>query len=87
MEDTTTTTETHQRFAVRCPAKAAGYLATMERDVERVGEMEARRLRAAMTGLRAGLRSSFHCLRCGKSLTDPASVTRGLGPDCSSVAT
>ncbi|MDQ3641790.1 MAG: DUF6011 domain-containing protein [Actinomycetota bacterium] len=76
------TTETHRRFAVRCPAKAARYLARMQSDVDRVGELEARRLTAAMAGLRAGLQSSAHCLRCGKSLIDPTSVARGVGPDC-----
>lgn len=80
------TTEMHRRFAVRCPGKAARYLARMQGDVERVGEIEARRLTAAITGLRAGLHASAHCLRCGKSLTDPASVARGIGPDCWAVA-
>ena len=80
------TTETHRRFAVRCPAKAARYLAKMQVDVDRVAELEARRLVAAMAGLKEGLRASAHCSRCGKSLTDPTSVARGVGPDCWAVA-
>ena len=80
------TTETHRRFAIRCPVKAARYLARMQADVEHVGEIEARRLTAAMAGLREGLRASAHCSRCGKSLTDPTSVARGVGPECWAVA-
>lgn len=80
------TTEVHRRFAVRCPAKAARYLARMQVDVGRVGEIEARRLDAAMAGIREGLRASAHCSRCGKGLTDPTSVARGVGPDCWAVA-
>jgi hypothetical protein len=76
------TTETHRRFAIRCPGKAARYLAKMQADVDWVGEIEARRLVAAIAGLQEGLRASAHCSRCGKSLTDPTSVARGVGPDC-----
>ena len=28
------------------------------------------------------LRSTNHCVRCGRTLTDPESVARGLGSDC-----
>lgn len=38
--------------------------------------------RGRVVGYDAGLRSSSSCHRCGRSLKDPVSQRRGVGPDC-----
>jgi uncharacterized protein DUF6011 len=35
-----------------------------------------------LTQMVAGARVSGHCCICGKELTDPTSIERGIGPDC-----
>jgi hypothetical protein len=40
------------------------------------------KLNADPTGIRTMRETSGNCMCCGKALTDPLSMSRGIGPDC-----
>lgn len=69
-----------QAFAEGRPVKAARLLAgiRLRRALNRVADKDE----ARVSGIEAGLRHAKRCLRCGRILTDPDSISRGIGPDC-----
>lgn len=69
-----------QAFAEGRPVKAARLLAgiRLRRALSRVADQDE----ARVSGIEAGLRHAKRCLRCGRTLTDPESISRGIGPDC-----
>lgn len=68
----------YARFTRRHPAHAVEMLARMEASGFNDSGLDW--LRA--TTIRSTLRTLGRCERCGRTLTDPDSVTRGIGPEC-----
>jgi len=74
---------------VRNPGKAAQQLAAKRK---RIAELEAgaparpfedvAEHRKVAARLEQAFRDTGRCQDCGKPLTDPTSVARGIGPDC-----
>jgi hypothetical protein len=62
------------------PAKAAHHLAYIERE-RSLGRATARLEEIAEQRL-AFLRRKRACIVCGRPLTDPTSIDRGVGPEC-----
>ncbi len=68
------------------PAKTAAFVAwhRLRAEAEGIaGHVEAAARHDAMADVVAeALRAEGRCERCGRRLTDPVSVERGVGPDC-----
>lgn len=79
------TFDLYRQLAVDRPLKARRYKASIEETLERttIHDLERARLTEALEGIAAGFADSPVCSRCGRSLTDPESVARGVGPSCS----
>jgi hypothetical protein len=74
----------HRRLAEDRPVKARRYAKSIQDTLKRgVGELETARLRDALRGIEDGLRMhGTVCSTCGRELSDPESIARGVGPDC-----
>lgn len=59
-----------------------------EHNIAKVGELRDRIVAAFADGwfdrIRPEMMLSWHCLLCGKGLTDPISMARFIGPECAS---
>lgn len=67
-----------EKLAHRKPVRAAMTAVAIVRDTPEPSE----RNRAMLDGISAGLLSNGRCLKCGRELSDPDSLARGIGPDC-----
>lgn len=73
-----------QALARRTPAKAAARIPELADDVIRSG-IETHTGAGALgqaEGILANLHAATRCRICGRELSDPLSVKRGIGPDC-----
>lgn len=81
------TFELYKALAEERPAKARRYRLSIQDSLEgTVGDLERARLEEALAGIAAGFAKHPVCDRCGRHLTDPESIARGIGPECARVA-
>lgn len=72
------------QYARKVPTKAAGKAHERLQKSALPGRSDEARIadRAFFDGVMAQLAGQSRCLRCGKKLSDQASIERGLGSDC-----
>lgn len=72
-----------RRFVEKTPTKAARCLPRLAVDAARTTAVRTRAERFGYAeGILEQLTASERCRICGRDLTDPTSVQRGIGPDC-----
>ena len=74
----------YARLAVERPAKARRYAISIQDTLARpnIHSIERERLTEALAGIGSVLAPGTTCSSCGRELTDPESIERGVGPDC-----
>jgi hypothetical protein len=79
-----TTRALYAKLATERPVKAKRYRASMIDTLARpnIHEIERARLTEALRGIADVLGDVVSCVRCGRTLTDPESIERGIGPEC-----
>lgn len=78
------TFDLYRQLAVERPAKAKRYRVSILDTLARpnIHEIERDRLNEALRGIGDVLGDVVSCARCGRTLTDPDSKARGIGPEC-----
>lgn len=83
----TTTVEVRpavRRIVADHPGRAARTIRNAERAADNpvLSDVERERNRALATEFRAALAAAQRCSRCGKEMTLPESIERGVGAEC-----
>lgn len=78
------TFDLYQRLAQERPVKARCYQRSIADTLARpnIHPIERARLTEALAGIGSVLAPGTTCAQCGRELTDPESIARGIGPDC-----